>query len=117
MSALDAIAGPVVPLVPETGDASAAESLRRLPEAEGKKRAASELETLFMTQLLRAMRKTIPENDFLPKSPARKTYEDAFDETVARTLAQGDPLGMVKRIGSDPIVPPRGPQVPGRTGR
>ena len=116
MSAFDAIGSPLVPVLPG-GDTAAADKLRRLPDAQAKQKAAGELETLFMTQLLRAMRRTIPESDFLPKSPARKTYEDAFDETVARTLSANDPLGMVERLGSDPVVPARGPQVRERTGR
>jgi flagellar protein FlgJ len=111
VSALDGIAS--VPLVPGAADDGRLDALRRLPENEAaKKKAAGELQAIFLTQLLRAMRRTIPENDLLPKSPARKTYEDSFDETVARALAQGDPLGMVRRLGSEPVHPPRGPQVP-----
>jgi Rod binding domain-containing protein len=111
VSVLDGIA--TVPLLPAAADDGGLDALRRLPQNEAaKKKAAGEMQALFLTQLLRAMRKTIPENDLLPKSAARKTYEDSFDETVARTLAQGDPLGMVRTLGSEAVHPPRGPQVP-----
>jgi flagellar protein FlgJ len=116
VSELDGIAA--VPLVPGAQDGGRLDALRRMPENEAAKRkAAGEIQALFLTQLLRAMRRTIPENDLLPKSAARKTYEDSFDETVARTLAEGDPLGMVERLGGQPVHPPRGPQVPGASGR
>lgn len=110
MSALDGIAD--VPLVPGLADDGRLDALRRTGDAKAaREKAAGELQTLFLTQLLRAMRRTIPENDWLPRSPARRTYEDAFDETVARALAQGDPLGLVQRLGAAPAAVPRGAQV------
>lgn len=107
MSAFDAV--PPTPILPGSAEEAKLDALRRSSDtAAARKTAAGELQTLFLTQLLRAMRRTIPENDFLPKSPARKMYEDAFDETVARTLGQGDPLGMVEQMS---------PKVPARNGR
>jgi flagellar protein FlgJ len=80
------------------------DALRRMPEAAARKAAAEQVESLFMVQLLRAMRKTIPESDFLPRSPERTVYEGAFDERVAAQLAAGDPIGLVRALAG-----PEGP--------
>ena len=97
---------PVTPaptaLVAEGADDARLDAIRRMPEASARKAAAAELQTVFLSQLLRAMRKTIPENDFLPKSPERSVYEGMFDEKVAGALAAQDPLGLVKSLGTAP---------------
>jgi len=85
-----------VPLV--DADQGRIDLLRRLPAARAGSAAAGELQVLFMTQLLAAMRKTIPENDFLPKSPARSVYEGMFDRSVAEALAARDPLGLTAQL-------------------
>jgi hypothetical protein len=64
---------------------------------------------MFFTQLIRAMRKTVPENDFLPRSPARDVYEGAFDNAVAGAMAARDPLGLVERLGGPPLKNSPGP--------
>jgi Rod binding domain-containing protein len=61
--------------------------------------AARELEALFLAQLLAAMRKTVPESDFLPRSPSRTVYDGMFDQAVADAMAERDPLGLVHTIG------------------
>ena len=86
------------------GDEGRLDALRRTPAGDptARRAAAKELEVVFLTQLLRAMRKTIPENDFLPRSPARSVYEGAFDHSVAAAMAATDPLGLVGILGGDP---------------
>lgn len=66
----------------------------------GTEQAAKQLEVTFLTQLLQAMRKTVPESDFLPKSPERDVYNGAFDTAVAEALAARDPLGLVQSLGA-----------------
>jgi Rod binding domain-containing protein len=74
-------------------------ALRRAPAGETQPAAMKELEVVFLSQLLAAMRKTVPESDFLPRAAAHTVYEGMFDRTVAETMAQGDPLGLVERAG------------------
>ncbi len=57
-----------------------------------------ELETVFLSQLLQTMRKTVPQSDFLPKSPERDVYDGMFDRTIAETMAQQDPLGFDRAL-------------------
>lgn len=61
--------------------------------------AARELQTVFLTQLMEAMRRTVPDSGLTDASPSRKVYEGAFDRAVAETLAREDPLGLVQQLG------------------
>jgi Rod binding domain-containing protein len=95
------VTGPVlaVPLPPADPDRARLDAVRRLPEGPARRAAAVELEAVFLTELLSAMRKTVPEDDFLPRSPARSIYEGTFDHAVAQALAARDPLGLVETFG------------------
>jgi Rod binding domain-containing protein len=87
------------PLPSGDPDRGRLDTIRRMPEGEARRAAAVELQAMFLTQLLSAMRKTVPENDFLPRSPERSVYEGTFDREVAEAIAAGDPLGLVERLG------------------
>ena len=91
--------GTLLPLPIADADQGRIEALRRMPPARAGRAAAAELQVVFMAQLLAAMRRTIPESDFLPRSPARSVYEGMFDHTVAEALAARDPFGLVERLG------------------
>lgn len=60
--------------------------------------AARELGTVFLTQLIGAMRKTVPDAGLFPRSEARTVFEGAFDRTMAEVLGAGDPFGLVKAM-------------------
>jgi Rod binding domain-containing protein len=92
---------PLLALPPAVYDPEGAqlEALRRLPESEAPTAAAKELETVFLTDLLRAMRRTVPEDDYLPRSPEREVLDGVFDRTVAESIASRDPLGLVRTLG------------------
>ncbi len=75
------------------------DALKRLPESQAPAAAAKELETVFLTDLLRALRRTVPEDDYLPRSPEREVLDGVFDRTVAERMAAGDPLGLVRVLG------------------
>ncbi|HLK11911.1 MAG TPA: rod-binding protein [Candidatus Binatia bacterium] len=92
---------PLLSLPPAAYDPEGAQldALRRLPESQASAAAAKELETVFLTDLLRAMRRTVPEDDYLPRSPEREVFDGAFDRTVAESMAARDPLGLVRTLG------------------
>ncbi|MCW5893730.1 MAG: rod-binding protein [bacterium] len=60
--------------------------------------AARELGTVFLTQLIGALRKTVPDAGLFPRSEARTVFEGAFDRTMAEVLGEGDPFGLVKAM-------------------
>src|SRR5262249_32265616 len=86
--------------VPIDPDAGRLDALKRSAPGMARRDAAQQVETLFFTQLLRAMRRTVPESDFLPRSPARDVYEGMFDRSVAEAIGRGDPLGLLQRLGN-----------------
>ncbi len=70
------------------------------------KEACQEFEALFLYQLLKEMRRCVPESGFWPKSLARDLYEDLYYQEVSREVARrGTGLGqilyqqLVKRYG------------------
>ena len=92
------MSGTLPPLPIADADQGRIEALRRMPPAKAARAAAQELQVVFMAQLLSAMRRTIPESDYLPRSPARNVYEGMFDHTVAEALAARDPFGLTLKI-------------------
>ncbi len=75
MTAVGGVAGPVNPTDRTDGD--------RLKEA------AHELEGVFLTQLFKAMRETVHEEDgILGGTPENDTFSSMFDETIAQIAAQ-----------------------------
>ena len=85
------------------------EAIRRAPAAAAPAAAARELEVVFFTQLLQAMRRTVPESDLLPRSPERDVYDGMFDRSVAEAMAARDPLGLVQTLGGSGLKPHGGP--------
>jgi flagellar protein FlgJ len=83
-------------------DVGQLDALKRSAPGMARREAARQVEALFLTQLLKAMRRTVPENTFLPRSPARDVYEGMFDRSVAEAVSQGDPLGLIQRLGGNP---------------
>lgn len=56
--------------------------------------AGRQFEALFLAQLVKEMRKTLPEGLF-GSGPGADTYEGWFDEHVGRTLAEAHTLDLV----------------------
>ncbi len=52
------------------------------------KKAASQFETLFISQLLKEMKKTIPGGGFLPQGLGNDIYESLIEGELADSLAQ-----------------------------
>ena len=75
------------------------DAIRRMDDEHGRVAAARELEVVFFTQLIEAMRRTVPENSLLPRSPTRDVYDGLFDRELATFLAASDPVGLIARLG------------------
>jgi hypothetical protein len=101
VGALGALAGGGAAALAD-GGAGAIDALRHAAARGGRRAAAAEVQVLFLTQLLRALRGTVPESDFLPRSPMRTVYDGVFDRSLATVLAAGDPLGLARLLGEDP---------------
>jgi flagellar protein FlgJ len=51
------------------------------------KKACAGFESLFVYQMLKTMRKSIPQSGFLTKGPGRDTYEMMLDQKIADNVA------------------------------
>jgi murein DD-endopeptidase MepM/ murein hydrolase activator NlpD len=113
---MDAISTPRMPLA-ESVDDGRLETIKRMDGERGRAAAAKELQVVFFSQLIAAMRKTIPESSLLQKSAGRDVYEGLFDRELAQALAAGDPLGLARELGgaesaeaADGVAASRAPQ-------
>jgi len=73
------------------------------------KKACSEFEAIFLSQLTRAMRKTVPESGLLDSGLAGDIYRDMLDVEIAAQMARRGGVGigetlykqLVERTGID----------------
>ena len=60
--------------------------------------AARQLASLFIYQLLREMRKTVPKSGLWDGGRAQEIYEQMIDERLAEEIAGTNQLGLTKMI-------------------
>lgn len=60
----------------------------------GLREATRELEGYFVTQLLRAMRRTVPESTLLGGGEGQRLFREMLDEEIARQAASHSTLGL-----------------------
>ena len=61
-------------------------------------KACRDMEAMFVSELLKAMRNGIPESGLLPKTPGRDVYESIFDQQLAGYLSQGRGMGLGQAV-------------------
>ena len=77
---------------------------RDLPDAKGKdneanlREATNEFEAIFIQQMLKTMRKTSLESDFIKKSEGEKIFRSMLDEQYAILSAKSRKLGLGEMI-------------------
>jgi len=63
------------------------------------KDAAIEMETWFINEMFKAMRRTVPEGEgMFETSNAEQIWRDMLDEQTAKTLAQSGGLGLAQTL-------------------
>jgi murein DD-endopeptidase MepM/ murein hydrolase activator NlpD len=78
------------------------------------KSAAEELSSLFVYQILAAMRRTVPKSGLLDKGFAHDTYVSLFDQEIARHIARRGELGLTALLQRQLKEPDADRQLPGR---
>lgn len=58
------------------------------------KELANQFESMLFRQVLKEMRKTVPDNGFIEQSHATKMYMDIADDHLAQQLAESNNLGL-----------------------
>lgn len=56
--------------------------------------ACEQVESLFLTMMLKEMRRTIPDNGLIPQSSATRMYQSLFDNQLAENLASRKVTGV-----------------------
>ena len=59
-------------------------------------KACKELESIFITHMLKSMRATVDEGGLIEDSNASQIIKSMFDENLARGIAQGGGIGLAK---------------------
>jgi murein DD-endopeptidase MepM/ murein hydrolase activator NlpD len=78
------------------------------------KSAAAELASLFVYQMLAAMRRTVPKSGLLDKGFAPDTYLSLFDQEIARHMARREDLGLTALLQRQLKDADADRQLPGR---
>ncbi len=65
-----------------------------MPKIDGPKAVAQEFESLFVSMMLRSMRKTVNRSDLLPESMGEKMYRSMLDDEYARMISKEASLGL-----------------------
>ncbi len=66
--------------------------------AQREQQALEEFERVFLYQMLREMRKTVPDGGLFAPSPAQKFFEESLDDALAGSMAESGQLGIAKQI-------------------
>ena len=78
----------------------------------GLQKAAQQFEGYFLHELLKEMRKTVPEDKMLPdKSHGEETFRDMMDQTLTDSMSSRGDVGIAKMM-YDQLAPSLGDNVP-----
>jgi Rod binding domain-containing protein len=76
-------------------------------------RAAAQLEGIFLRQLLKSMRKTVPESALFGRSMGKDIYTEMFDGAIADEMAKVGGIGirdvLLQQLGGKPTTPVSSP--------
>jgi flagellar protein FlgJ len=64
------------------------------PTARTLREATQEFESLYVTQILQAMRRTVPESGLMAASSGQRLFREMLDEEFAREIAHSGGLGI-----------------------
>jgi flagellar protein FlgJ len=65
-------------------------------EDPGLRKASKEFEAFFLGQILKDMRRTVPESGLLGQGPEENMMRDLLDDEWAKQMAQGRGIGLAQ---------------------
>lgn len=67
-------------------------------QAQRADKAYKDFEAVFLKEMLKAMRKTVPDGGLFEKTNATETYEEMLDGVFAQAMADSGQFGVAKEI-------------------
>lgn len=71
---------------------------RKTRDLESLKKSSQEFETLFVMEMFKTMRKTVPESGLFEKDQSTEIFTEMLDMETAKAASQGKGLGIAKAI-------------------
>ena len=72
--------------------------VKKARDLESLRQSTREFETLFINEMFKAMRKTIPDGGLIEKDMSHDIYQEMIDMERARAASDGDGLGLGKAM-------------------
>lgn len=73
---------------------AATQQLKKAKDLESLKESCQEFEALYVMEMFKAMRKTVPDGGLLPKTQATEVWRDMLDMETARQTSKSGGLGI-----------------------
>jgi len=67
-------------------------------DTEKLKKVCEDFEAIFVNMMLKSMRGTVGESDFIKKSHAREMFETMLDEEMSNKISAGEGIGIAKML-------------------
>jgi flagellar protein FlgJ len=64
------------------------------PKLQKLRKASQDVEAVFLKDLLRIMRQSVPKTDLGPQSMGKEIYEDLFDQAIAESASSSGNFGF-----------------------
>lgn len=71
---------------------------KTLPENPAVRKVAQQFESIFINQMVGAMRKTVSKDSFVPESHAEKVYQGMLDSEYSQRMAESGQFGLSQLI-------------------
>ena len=71
---------------------------RKARDLQALKESSQEFESLLLMEMVKAMRKTIPEGGLFEKSMATETFTEMLDTQTAQAASKGQGLGIAEEL-------------------
>ncbi|MEE8483782.1 MAG: rod-binding protein [Nitrospinota bacterium] len=62
------------------------------------KKLSVEFESIFLKEVVKAMRKTVPKNDYLNGGNAEEIYKSMMDDQMAQSMAENGSSGIAQAV-------------------
>ena len=70
------------------------QSAKKTRDLESLRQSTQEFEALYINEMFKAMRKTIPESGLIEKGMSQAIYQEMLDMERARTASEGKGIGL-----------------------